>query len=337
VIKIRFIILIAALGLIQAAHGQQDIQFSQYVFNGLSLNPAYAGYKGSPYLNSTFRDQWAGFSGAPKTAMLSFDGLTNVPDEKMGLGIQVLYDQLGPQQNYSVTGSYSYRILLNNDENDPHRLCIGIAGMASQYGLNGTVLQYEDPGDPEAPLVNVHSKIVPDANFGIFYYTNRFYAGGSMMNLFSLNSTRTIYFANGATYASLLQGAHVYLTAGGMLDLSDEVKFKPSIMIKEDFKSPTNADFNVFFLFDEILWVGGSYRSSVKLFNPKGLQSDLQATDAASAMIEFYATPELRIGYAYDFTTSGLSTYQTGSHELSLGLTFKTKKDRHYMANPRYF
>jgi type IX secretion system PorP/SprF family membrane protein len=334
--RTRFIALSITLCLIQAARGQQDIQFSQYAFNGLSLNPAYAGYKGVPYLNSTFRDQWVGFSGAPKTAMLSFDDITG-SDEKMGLGAQVLYDQLGPQTNFSFTASYAYKILLNSDENDPHRLSIGIGGVISQYSLNGTVLQYADPGDPEAPAVDVHSKIIPDANFGIYYYTNHYYVGGSLMNLFSLTSSRPIYFANGSTYANLLQNTNMYLTAGAMTDLSDEIKFKPSIMVKEDFRGPTNVDFNAFLLFDEILWVGGSYRTSMRLLNQANLQSNLQATDAASVMIEFYATPELRIGYAYDFTTSGLSTYQSGSHELSIGLTFKTRKDRHFMANPRYF
>ena len=199
--KIQFLTCLITLGLVQAAYGQQDVQFSQYVFDGLTLNPAYAGYKGDPYLNTTFRDQWTGFPGAPKTAMLSFDGLTNVPDEKMGLGAQVMYDELGPQQNLSLTGSYSYRILLNSNEEDPHRLCLGIGAVASQYSLNGSVFQYEDPGDPAIPVVNEHSKIIPDADFGVYYYSNRFYAGGSMMNLFSLNSTRTIYYSSGSTYA----------------------------------------------------------------------------------------------------------------------------------------
>jgi type IX secretion system PorP/SprF family membrane protein len=185
--------------------------------------------------------------------------------------------------------------------------------------------------------VTVHSKLVPNANFGIYYYTKRFYAGGSFMNLFSLGGGQTIYYTNGTTYSSLLQGATMYLTAGGMLDLSDEIKFKPSILVKEDFKGPTNTDFNMFFLFDEILWVGGSYRTSVKLWQKSNLQDNLQASDAASLMVEFYANSELRIGYSYDFTTSGLSNYQTGSHEISLGLTFKSKRTLQHMATPRYF
>lgn len=333
-----FFAISVTLGLCHAAYGQQDVQFSQYVFSGMTLNPAYAGYKGSPYLNASFRDQWTGFPGAPKTAMISFDGLAGVPDEKMGLGIQAMYDELGPQQNLSFTGSYAYRLPLPGDAADhPHRLCFGIGAMVSQYSLNGSVLQYEDPNDPLLSNVTVRTKMVPDANFGVYYYTGNFYAGGSLMNLFSFNSARTIYYANGSTYASVLQGTHMYLTAGGMATISDEIKFKPSILIKEDFKGPTNADFNAFFLFDEILWVGGSYRTSVKSWNKSNLQQNLQASDAASLMVEFYATPELRIGYSYDLTTSGLSNYQTGSHEISVGLTFKSKSSAQYMATPRYF
>jgi type IX secretion system PorP/SprF family membrane protein len=332
----RLLILFFTLASLKETYAQQDIQFSQYVFNGLSLNPAYAGYKGAPYLSSTFRDQWAGFPGAPKTGVLSLDGLTDVENDRMGLGVQLLYDQLGPQKNYSLTGSYAYRIPLNDDDDDPHRLCLGISGVASQYSLNGSVLQYTDPNDPTIPSVDVHTKIVPDASFGIYYYTNHFYAGASMMNLFSLNSTRTVYYANGAQYADILQSAHVYLTAGGMVDISDEVKMKPSIMLKEDFRGPSNADLNVMFLFDEKLWLGGSYRSAVKIWQKNNLQSNLEATDAASLMLEFFATPNLRIGYAYDFTTSGLSNYQSGSHELSVGLLFKTRKESQY-ESPRYF
>src|ERR1700761_6451779 len=161
--RTRFtIILLLAIALTQHAAAQQDIQFSQYVFNGLSLNPAYAGYKGQPYLNTTFRDQWAGFPGAPKTGVISLDGVTDQENDRMGLGVQLLYDQLGPQKNYSLTGDYSYRIPLNNDEDDPHRLCLGVSGVASQYSLNGSVLTYTDPNDPTIPSVQVHTKIVPD-------------------------------------------------------------------------------------------------------------------------------------------------------------------------------
>ncbi|HTJ12673.1 MAG TPA: type IX secretion system membrane protein PorP/SprF [Dinghuibacter sp.] len=332
----RLVILLLAITLVQKATAQQDIQFSQYVFNGLSLNPAYAGYKGQPYLNANFRDQWAGFPGAPKTGVLSLDGVTDQENDRMGLGVQLLYDQLGPQKNYSLTGDYAYRIPLNDDEDDPHRLCLGLAGVASQYSLNGSVLTYTDPNDPTIPQVQVRTKIVPDASFGVYYYTNHFYAGASLLNLFSINSTRTVYYANGSEYADILQSAHLYATVGGMIELSDEVKMKPSVLFKEDFRGPTNADFNVLFLLDELVWVGGSYRSAMKLWQQHNLQQNLEATDAASLMVEFFATPNLRIGYSYDFTTSGLSNYQTGSHELSVGILFSKRKPNQY-DSPRYF
>lgn len=333
----RTSIILLCLTLASGASAQQDIQFSQYVFNGLSLNPAYAGYHGAPTLNASFRDQWAGFPGAPKTAVLSLDGLTNQTEGRTGLGVQMLYDQLGPQQNYSLTGYYSYRIPLNDDEDDPHRLCLGIGAVASQYSLNGTVLQYSDPNDPSFPQVDVRSKIVPDASFGAYYYTNDFYAGASLMNLFSLNSNRVVYLANGSTYASLLESTQLYFTVGGMVTLADGVKMKPSFLLKDDFQGPANADFNALFLLDEKLWVGGSYRSAVKMLdNNHSLPGNLSASDAASLMVEFFATPQLRIGYAYDFTTSGLSNYQTGSHELSLTISFEKKVDTHTEC-PRYF
>ncbi|TDX01796.1 PorP/SprF family type IX secretion system membrane protein [Dinghuibacter silviterrae] len=332
----RNFLTVPLLALATAAAAQQDIQFSQYVFNGLSLNPAYAGYRGAPTLNAAFRDQWAGFPGAPKTAVLSLDGLTDPGTGKTGLGIQFLYDQLGPQQNYSLTGFYAYRIALNDDEDDPHKLCFGIGAVASQYSLNGTVLQYSDPNDPSFPQVDVRTKIVPDANFGVFYYSNDFYAGGSLMNLFSLNNTRTVYYADGAAYTSLLETTNLYLTAGGMVNIADGVKMKPSFLLKDDFKGPANLDINDLFLLDEKLWVGGSYRSAVKMLSSSKALTGLSASDAAALMVEFFATPDFRIGYAYDFTTSGLSNYQTGSHELSLTVTFSHKKDMH-MSCPTYF
>jgi type IX secretion system PorP/SprF family membrane protein len=323
-----FFLLLLPLGVL----AQQDVQFSQYAFNTLALNPAYAGYRGATTLNASFRDQWAGFSGAPKTASLTLDGLAG----HTGLGVGLLYDQLGPQQNYSLTGYYSYHIALNDDEDDPHQLCLGIGAVASQFSLNGTVLQYSDPNDPTFPQVDVRTKIVPDASFGAYYYSNDFFVGGSLMNLFSLNSSRTVYYAGGSSYASLLESTHLYLTAGGMVTLADGVKLKPSFLLKDDFKGPANLDLNALLLLDEKLWVGGSYRSAVKMLSSHASSYALSASDAASLMVEFYATPLVRIGYAYDFTTSGLSTYQTGSHELSITVGFDRERDMHTRC-PTYF
>ncbi|MFL9483865.1 type IX secretion system membrane protein PorP/SprF [Chitinophagaceae bacterium LWZ2-11] len=330
--KIR--ILTASIILLLTAHAeaQQDIQFSQYVFNGLSVNPAYAGYKEDLYLNASYRQQWVGFPGAPQTGAVSLDGLVRDKDNRFGVGGQVTWDKLGPQQTLAAFGYYSYRIRL--DKADTKRLCLGIGLGLDQYSVDGNALQYVDANDPNVPVGKV-SSLAPDARFGVYYYTPTFYAGASLMDLFSLYADNKVYFSNGILFSSIKKSAHMYLTAGTLINLSDEVKLKPSFMLKEDFHGPTNLDLNLFALLGERLWVGASYRTAVKIWNKDNLQPDLQQTAAVSALIELYATENLRIGYSYDFTTSGIANYQAGTHEISIGILFPNKKDR--IRSPRYF
>jgi hypothetical protein len=108
-------------------------------------------------------------------------------------------------------------------------------------------------------------------------------------------------------------------------------------MVKEDFKGPTNVDLNAFLLIADRLWVGGSYRTGVKLWSKPALSKDLEQLDAASVLAEFYATPQLRIGYAYDITISKMASYQQGSHEISVGFLFNSKKYESRTRSPRYF
>ncbi|MCW3461911.1 PorP/SprF family type IX secretion system membrane protein [Chitinophaga nivalis] len=330
--KRRIILLFCCCcGLLQAT-AQQNVQFSQYVFNMLSVNPAYAGYKQDWYLNAVYRHQWVDFPGAPKTGAISIDGLTNARDERVGVGAQFTFDKLGPQETLSGYGFYSYRIPL--DEDDTRRLCIGIGGGITQYSIDGNALKYVDDVDEALPLGKT-SVIIPDARFGIYYYTPRFYAGAAVMDLFSLYTDNTRYYWGGYNYKTIRKTQHLYLNAGYLLDLSENLKLKPSIMVKEDFKGPTNVDLTAFLLIAEKLWIGGSYRTGVKLWSKPALDKDLEQLDAASAMVEFYATPQLRIGYAYDITISKMAGYQQGSHEISIGFLFNNNKSR--ITSPRYF
>lgn len=333
--RIRKILLLGVLsGSVTFCEAQQDIQFSQYVFNGLAVNPAYAGYKGDTYLNTMYRKQWVGIPGAPQTAFVSVDGLLKVKEEKVGIGGQVMWDKLGPQESLSAYGSYAYRIPL--DPTGQRRLCLGISAGITQYSLDGTMLSYTDPNDPELPNVKV-STIVPDANFGVYYYTPSFYAGVSLLDLFSLNQERNIYYSGGYSYATLRKSPHMYITAGTVFKLSDEVTLKPSVMVKEDFKGPTSLDINLLALLAEKLWIGGSYRTGINFTSKSGYQSNLESSAAVSLMMEFFATDNLRIGYAYDFTTNGLSNYQSGSHEISIGIVLPSKSNTDRMMHPRYF
>ncbi len=148
-----------------SASAQQDIQFSQYVFTGLMVNPAYAGYKEDLNLSAIYRQQWSGFPGAPRTMGVTLDGLTNVHDERMGLGVDLTDDKLGPQESTDLYGSYSYRIPMDNA--GTRRLCLGLAFGFTQYSIDGSALQYVDANDPNIPLVKVNT-ITPDARFGVF-------------------------------------------------------------------------------------------------------------------------------------------------------------------------
>ncbi|WP_142687678.1 PorP/SprF family type IX secretion system membrane protein [Chitinophaga polysaccharea] len=314
------------------AIAQQNIQFSQYVFNGLSVNPAYAGYKEDLYLNATYRHQWAGFPGAPRTGGISLDGVTPSSDNKVGLGLQMLFDKLGPQDALSLYGSYSYRIPL--DDEGTRRLCLGIGGGVTQYSIDGNALRYTDNDDVALPL-GKKSVWVPDARFGIYYFSPRFYAGASIMDLFSLYTDASRYTWKGNNYSTIRKTQHLYVTTGAMFPLGENFQLKPSILIKEDFKGPTNVDINAFLLIGEKLWVGGSYRTNVKLWNKNNLPADLSELDAASVMVEFYATAQLRIGYSYDLSINKMAGYQGGSHEISLGFLLPSK--RFAVQNPRYF
>jgi len=334
-LKLRLFLLVLLTAFCQLVSAQQDIQFSQYVFNGLSVNPAYAGYKEDIYLNSTYRKQWVNFPGSPETGTLSVDGLINPGGSKtVGLGGQVTWDRLGPQESLSFYGSYAYRIQLNAQ--DDSRLSFGLGIGINQYSINGDKFNARDPNDLNIPVGKV-SSTKPNANFGVYYYNPNFYAGFAVLDLFQSNLYDNLIIGNESyDFAVIRKTRHYYLTAGGLFNLSEGVKLKPSFMLKDDFKGPTNLDLNAFLLFGERLYLGASYRTGIKIWQKNHLQSDLEKTDAVSLLTEILATERFRIGYSYDFTTSKLGNYQNGSHEISLGfLLFSKKRERIY--SPRYF
>ncbi|SFE16245.1 type IX secretion system membrane protein, PorP/SprF family [Chitinophaga sp. CF118] len=323
--KVILLLLITA-GQVKA---QQTVQFSQYVFNGLSVNPAYAGYKEHLYINMAYRHQWTGIPGAPRTGGISIDGPRGAGN-KVGLGLQAMVDFMGPQQAFSLYGSYAYRIPL--DQDGTKRFALGIGIGVTQYSLDGSALIARESGDPTVPTGKVNT-LAPDARFGIYYSTPAFYMGISVMDLFSLY-TENGYFWKGYNFKTIRKSQHIYLTTGCMLYLSEHLRLKPSLMIKEDFKGPTGVDINAFLQIDHLLWIGGSFRMNPKLWK-KELPDQLQITNAASAMVEYYVSEKLRIGYSYDLNINKLAGYQGGSHEISVGISFPSKKST--VINPRYF
>lgn len=311
-----------------AVNAQQTIQFSQYVFNGLAVNPAYAGYKEDWTVNLSFRSQWVGIDGAPRTGTASIDGLTKNPDKKVGLGLIATTDRLGAQNTSSVYANYAYRLRIN--EEDTKRLSFGLAFGATQYNLDGSKFIATDPGDGVIPVGN-QSKLSPDMRVGIYFYTPNYYIGASAVDLFSGLGDNTTE----DSYRIIKQVRHLYLTGGFMVPLSQSFDLKPTFMIKEDFRGPTNLDLNAYLLINKVVWVGASYRTGVKLWNKNNLQKGLDQNDAISGIVEVFINPRFRVGYSYDYTTSALSNYQQGSHEISVSFSMQGKRER--VLSPRYF
>ena len=301
--------------------GQQLPQYSQYMFNGLHINPGYAGYKNEGYIQSTYRSQWTSFPGAPKTVSVTADFSAN--EGTMGFGVSFVDDRIGPNINSSGLLTYAYRLKTG----DRSFLSLGLSGGFSRYGLDATLLIPNDPSDPLIPSGNVNVTI-PNLNSGLFFHTDRFYAGVSAYNLVGKKAAQQ-------QDASLAyHDVHYFLTAGALLDLSANVQFKPSVLVKQVKGSPTNYDLNAMFLVKERLWFGGAYRANALVFE-NSLQEDLETRNAVSVLVELFATPNLRVGYAYDHNLNVLNNYRNNSHEISLGLYLRPKNT--LMKNPRWF
>lgn len=300
------------------AKAQQDAQFSQYVFNGLYINPAYAGYKSDFYINSFYRSQWTGLNGAPTTLSLSADGA--VANDKVGLGLLIQRDQIGAQSNIAAYGNFSYRIQIGEDENS--RLAFGLGLGFIQAGIDGNRLNPVQAGDSYIPT-GYHSYQSPDARFGVLYTNDNYFIGASVDNLLP-------QFTHDPSNISALGvpiiKPHEYFTAGALFEINEQTKFKPSILIKDSPTAPTSMDINAFLLLNEKVWIGGTYRTAIDIYNKPNLQKGLPKSSAMVAIVEFFATENLRLGYAFDYSMNKLGALGYGSHELSIGFLLKNSK-----------
>lgn len=317
------LLFIFVLQFVQLVNAQQDAQFSQYMFNGIYINPAYAGYKEQLNMHAFYRNQWTGFAGSPKTMSLAVDAIAN--DGNVGLALQISNDKLGAQSNLVTYANYAYRVRMNSDGSA--RLAFGIGIGAIQLGIDGARL---NPNNPESDQPSgMQSTIIPDARTGVFYSDSHFYAGLSVDNIISqhIDIEKNSFVAQ--------PKPHYYLTGGMLVPLTEAVLLKPSFLLKDDRGGPSSLDLNLFVLLGERIWIGGSYRTGVKLYDKSYLQKDLSSINSAVAAIEIYASSNFRIGYAYDISVGPLQGYSGGTHEISLGYYFNRSKTR--MLTPRYF
>ncbi len=305
------LVAVFSAGLIHAS-AQQDILVSQYMFNHLLLNPAYAGSK--DYMMSTllYRKQWVNFDGAPETQVGSIHGPVGLTN--FGWGVLLSHDHIGvtDRTDAYLNGAYHLRV------GSRLRLGVGLRAGGGYYSYNNSDLKYWDSGDPVFASDNA-TRFLPNVGAGAYLYSNKFYCGLSVPTIISYDPTKSLSVDLTTAEVVPHQVRHYFATAGVALELSPDVVMKPSVLVKYVDHAPVEADFNLNFLLANFLWVGGSYRTG----------------DSFVAITEFQLTRKLRIGYSYDFTFTDIKNYSAGSHEFMLGYDFGY--DIMKVKTPRYF
>lgn len=289
-----------------ASFAQQDAQFTQYMYNTININPAYAGSRGVISVFGLYRTQWVGLDGAPETSSFS----VNAPvGENVGLGLSLINDKIGPTNENNLSADFSYSIPTSAEA----KLSFGIKGSANLFNLDPNRLTPEDQGDQQ--FQNLKNKFTPNIGAGVYWHTDKAYVGLSVPNFIQTNQ----YNDNEvAIYKSRI---NYYLIAGYVfnLDRYEMVKFKPAVLTKMVEGSPLQVDASANFIFNEKFVVGVAYRWSA----------------AVSAMAGFQITDGLYLGYAYDRETTRLVNYNSGSHEIFLRFEFLNKYSR--ITSPRFF
>ncbi|HEX8548400.1 MAG TPA: type IX secretion system membrane protein PorP/SprF [Cytophagaceae bacterium] len=314
--RIYFSIIFIAL-ICLSAQAQQDAQFSQYLFNGVVINPGYAGSKEYVNLNGLYRKQWVGAEGEPTSQTVSVDA--PIYRNKLGIGMYVQNDVIGFRRSTGAYGTIAYRVHLTSTA----KLALGASVGATQFALKSSQLTTDIENDPAISQTD-QSVIRPNARVGLYFNTNRFFAGITIADILNGFNVKESFVIG--------QQTHFYFATGVVVGLGSFLKIRPSIIVKEDFKGPTNADFTNFFIFKEKLWLGGSYRTA--LLKKDQLDSDLRHRDAVALMIQVFPIERIRLGYAYDITLTDYKNFP--SHEISVGYYF-IKKAGPRMLTPRYF
>jgi type IX secretion system PorP/SprF family membrane protein len=301
-----------AIAGIQHVNAQQDILVSQYMFNPLLLNPAYAGSK--DYMMSTllYRKQWVNLDGAPTTQVGSIHGPVGLTN--FGWGALISHDKIGVTNRTDAYANAAYHLKVG----EKMRLGLGIRAGGGYYSYKNSDLVYWDTNDP-LYAANSATKFLPNVGAGLYLYSNKFYAGLSVPTIISYDPTKdlNVNYASGEVIPH--QVRHYFATVGYAYEFNPDVVMKPSVLIKYVENAPVEADFNLNFLLSNFLWIGGSYRTG----------------DAVVAIVEFQLTKKLRLGYSYDFTFSDIRKYSAGSHEFMLGYDFGY--DIMKVKTPRYF
>ena len=308
-IKLRQLLLIISLFItMNSIFAQQDSQYTQYMYNTVAVNPAYAGSRGVTSLFFLHRTQWVGLDGAPVTNVFTIN--KPISNTNLGYGISIVNDRIGVSDNNTVSADVSYSIPLTSTS----KLSFGIKASANWLSVDYNRLTIRDPNDiVSGEQNNIDNQFSPNIGTGIYWHSDQQYIGISVPNF--LETKR--YDANISSTSK--DKMHFYLIAGKVFDLNADLKFKPALMTKLVQGAPFQADLSANFLFKDKFTFGAAYRFDA----------------AVSGLIGFQISDSWQIGYAYDAETTKLSNYNSGSHEIFLRFEFFSKYNK--IVSPRFF
>jgi type IX secretion system PorP/SprF family membrane protein len=311
--KLYFLLFISCTLLSLQSSAQQDPQYTQYMYNPQTINPAYAGSRDATTFALLLRTQWVNFDGAPRTGTFS----ANTPLgalENMGLGLSIVSETIGPAVNTNVNVDYAYHIYTN----DVNRLSFGIKAGIDLLDVDFSKLQIADPGDPRFQN-NIDNKLQPQIGAGVFYYSDDYYIGLSSPNFLSTKHFDESNIENTQITSVASESVHYFLSAGYVLKINEDLKFKPATLVKAVSGAPLQWDVSANFLYNEKLTLGLAYRWSA----------------AMSAMAGFQVSEGMFIGVGYDYQTTDIETYSDGSYEVMLRYDIFKKPER--VLTPRFF
>lgn len=271
--------------------GQQQVMYTQYMFNGLALNPAYAGSHESISVTALAREQWTGLDGAPSTQTLSIH--SPVKNERVGVGLLFLHDKIGVTDQTGIYTSYSYKLPFE----DGSTLAMGLQGGVTFYNARFSEVSDVNPAFANGDVREVH----PNFGFGAYYTKDRLFAGFSIPQLMHSSFDRD----NEDSDSWIVR--HYFASAGYVFDLNPDLKLKPHVLMKAVKGAPVEFDVNASVLIKERVWLGVSWRSF----------------DSFDALFQIQVNNQLQFGYSYDFaTTTELRRVNSGSHEIMLNYRF---------------
>ncbi len=297
-------------GFLTETHSQQDPQYTQYMFNTISVNPAYAGSREGAVLTTIGRSQWVGFNAGINTQILSYD--TSIEGKHIGLGVNLVNDKIGPSSETYVDANVCYAIELSYESN----LAFGLKIGGRLLNIDWSKGYAYDGGDTKY-MENINNKFMMRLGAGIYYYTRKMYVGLAVPN-FLVSEHYQLQDIDKKIERVEVQRMHFYFIAGYVFDLKENLKFKPAVLSKIVSGAPPSYDISANFLFNNKFRAGIAYR----------------VKDSVSALLGFQVTEFFDIGYAYDLTTSNYKVQNSGTHEIMFRYVFE--REPRYKS-PRFF